>query len=135
MAVSFDADHTMAAGVWQVTEIEKKGLGVRAKAPIKRAEVICWEFATVSMQTIESRRDVAVCAHCLGFAGSLDTQLDLLLREKWTVQLTADAKESASKRKLPTLGAAFPSLHLAQVVRCAHKCGELYCSEQCRDRA
>ncbi|CAE8646434.1 unnamed protein product, partial [Polarella glacialis] len=70
---------------------------------------------------------VAACAKCCGFVGSVQAQLEVIFGEARFAPLLA-ALGGLPQRWQESAGAGSGS-----AVRCAQGCGEIYCSEACRD--
>lgn len=79
------------------------------------------------MQHSGNRRVVAACARCCGFIHSVPLQLEVIFGESRFAPLLA-ALGDLPRRWQESAGEG-----QATVVRCAQGCGELYCSEACRD--
>jgi len=126
----------------EVREASGKGKGLFATAKWEAGAQVFSEKPLFAMQHTENRRVVAACACCCGFVGRVGSQLDALFRGAYTRQLFGDSHFE------PLLSAVSSYLHrwdtellaaLSQeppgsgVVTCSQGCGELYCSEACRD--
>eukprot|EP00928_Gymnodinium_smaydae_P087001 TRINITY_DN71367_c0_g1_i1.p1 TRINITY_DN71367_c0_g1~~TRINITY_DN71367_c0_g1_i1.p1 ORF type:complete len:498 (+),score=112.77 TRINITY_DN71367_c0_g1_i1:76-1494(+) len=109
-----------------------KGAGLFATEPCGAGAKVFNDQPLFVVQHTGNRRMVAACARCCAFVGPLGTQLGTLFGE---------ARFQPLQEALTSAGAAdgwqaqVPGLPAASAVRCAHGCGELYCSEQCRDAA
>ena len=97
------------------------GTGLRVTKSMKRGDVVFHEVPWLFLQTIPNKQDVVVCANCACFVGSLGTQLGLLERSLSRQELLQD--------NLHFVG----DIQLTPVIHCNNHCGEVYCSEQCRD--
>ena len=93
------------------------GRGLFSTAPIAKGALIFEEQPLVAMQTLANRFEVLACAKCLGpLPAPPEVHLHVLLGK------TAPHEVAARPE-------AFG------VSACARDCGELYCSEACRDAA
>jgi len=117
--------------------VPSKGYGLFATAPLTQNVTCHSEEPLFAMQHTGNRRVVGACARCSGVIGSLETQLQVIFSEArfapllaslgeavpaWQTELTAGWPQATGS--CGTRGAA---------IRCAHGCGEVYCSEECRD--
>eukprot|EP00927_Polykrikos_kofoidii_P066614 TRINITY_DN62180_c0_g1_i1.p1 TRINITY_DN62180_c0_g1~~TRINITY_DN62180_c0_g1_i1.p1 ORF type:complete len:509 (+),score=102.94 TRINITY_DN62180_c0_g1_i1:99-1529(+) len=111
-----------------------KGFGLFATATASPGAQVFTDQPLFVIQHTGNRRVVAACARCCGFVGSLGVQLETLFNEERFASLwgALGGPAGAVVAKWQTelgLGPAAGS----SVVRCAQGCGELYCSEACRD--
>jgi len=72
---------------------------------------------------------VAACAHCCAFIGSLEGQLSAIFSEARFTPVMASVSDMVRGWEA-SLGYCGPA---AAGVRCSQGCGEIYCSEACRD--
>jgi len=94
---------------------EKKGRGMFASRSFKQEETLFFEQPIISQQHVTNRLIARTCGNCFRFLGTLEEQL-------------AHHRELLEMQSLP--------IHNASgIVRCVHECGELYCSEECRNEA
>lgn len=107
----------------EVIKSSLHGDGVRAVAPFANGDVVFTEKPQYFLQAIPNRRSVLVCGGCSQFLGSIGLQLKVLqscvTREELLGGRVADFDPYA------TLSDG--------LVPCFAGCGELYCSETCRD--
>eukprot|EP00638_Chattonella_subsalsa_P003696 CAMPEP_0117749740 /NCGR_PEP_ID=MMETSP0947-20121206/9905_1 /TAXON_ID=44440 /ORGANISM="Chattonella subsalsa, Strain CCMP2191" /LENGTH=464 /DNA_ID=CAMNT_0005567679 /DNA_START=259 /DNA_END=1653 /DNA_ORIENTATION=- len=103
-----------------IAATERAGRGLFAKQPFSEGETILLEAPLVALQSLENLRNVMVCANCFGFIGSLDSQLAILrgLPRNEVLEIHSLASEENV---------------FAPIVDCLQQCGEVYCSEACRD--
>lgn len=104
-----------------------KGFGLFACAPCPAYSNLFTEEPLFAMQHSGNRRVVAACARCCGFIHSVPLQLEVIFGESRFAPLLA-ALGDLPRRWQESAGEG-----QATVVRCAQGCGELYCSEACRD--
>ena len=74
------------------------------------------------LQSLPNRSDALVCGHCFRFLGSVGMQLGILSRQ--VNRLNCEQLLMASRPGDEAL---------SDVISCGYHCGELYCSEQCRN--
>lgn len=79
------------------------------------------------MQHTGNRRLVAACARCCGFIGSVQAQLEVVFGEARFAPLLAGLGD------LPQRWQELAGEGRGNMVRCSQGCGEIYCSEACRD--
>lgn len=95
--------------------------GVRAERPYIKDQVVYLETPAHFLQTIPNRQLALVCGNCARFVGSVGLQMKFLQKEVSRADLTNDPKTD------------FDGLQpLSSLVPCSGKCGEFYCSEECR---
>lgn len=109
----------------EVRPATSKGFGLFATGGCGPGTRIFTEDPLFVLQHTGNRRVVGACARCCGFVGSLQGQLEVLFGEARFAAL------------LGSLGGLFrrwqESTGCGTVVRCSQGCGEIYCSEACRD--
>jgi hypothetical protein len=99
------------------------GDGVKATRRYERDESVYSETPLHFLQTIPNRQVALVCGHCSNFLGSVGLQMKYLQKQVTREQLTNGNAENVSE--------AYQ--YLSDVFPCSGKCGELYCSEICRE--
>lgn len=99
-------------------------VGVRAEVNIPPGDVVLQEKPFHFLQTLPNRKSVAVCTTCLKCLGPLSMQLGVL---QGTVSKQNLKEEIGNFMLLPNESSS------SQVVSCSCNCGEVYCSEQCRE--
>ncbi|CAE7207519.1 unnamed protein product [Symbiodinium pilosum] len=104
-----------------------KGFGLFACASCPAYTDMFTEEPLFAMQHSGNRRVVAACARCCGFVHSVPLQLEVIFGESRFAPLLA-ALGDLPARWQETAGEGS-----AVVVRCKQGCGEIYCSEACRD--
>lgn len=97
------------------------GNGLRARRAFKRGDVMFHEVPWLFLQSTPNKQDALVCANCACFVGSLGTQFGLLERSLSRQELLNDNLLYEGDKKL------------TPIVHCNDHCGEVYCSEKCRD--
>lgn len=96
---------------------ELHGVGVKALKTFDAGEVVFQEQPDCLMQSIPNRQLTVVCGCCSKFLSSLELQ-------------TAILEHTANRSQF--VGAA-EAARSVDIVNCQHNCGELYCSEKCRE--
>lgn len=101
------------------------GNGIFATKDYEKGDVIFREKPTVSFQQSYNRQEAWTCAHCGKFLGSLDEQLAkhlglTRLRIVSNIHLPASSKYQTTT---------------TEAVQCIAGCGEMYCSEPCREHS
>ncbi|CAM9805426.1 unnamed protein product [Ectocarpus sp. 8 AP-2014] len=84
------------------------------------------------MQSLDNAQDVTVCRNCLGFAGDVISQLDILTGLNRPECL---ARHKARQRCSKSNGydhQTAPAHELSGLYECLEGCGEVYCSPRCR---
>mmetsp|Transcript_16855 Transcript_16855/g.25350 ORF Transcript_16855/g.25350 Transcript_16855/m.25350 type:complete len:468 (-) Transcript_16855:7-1410(-) len=97
------------------------GNGICATKPIFAGDMIFCELPSLFLQTIPNKQDVLVCSNCARFVGSYGTQLSLLTREAQRQQYLYDSQNFEGDATL------------SSIIPCFHQCGEVYCSDKCRN--
>ncbi|CAM9529101.1 unnamed protein product [Chrysoparadoxa australica] len=103
---------------------EGRGRGLFATQDFEAGASLFLERPLVALQSRSNISDVMVCGNCLGFVGTVGSQLALLEgtpREQCLKNLEAQAAGPSS-----TLLSPVPPVH------CSQGCGEVYCSGSCR---
>lgn len=99
------------------------GDGVCATKNYTAWDIIYREKPLHFLQTIPNRLDVLVCSYCYKFIGSVGVQLRYLQKKLTRHDLTNTRTHDVPPYKV-----------LSQhIIPCQKACGELYCSETCRD--
>ncbi|CAK9084680.1 unnamed protein product, partial [Durusdinium trenchii] len=80
-----------------------------------------------ALQHSGNRRVVAACARCCGFIHSIPLQLEVIFGEGRFASLLAELGDLPKQWQESAGGGQ------AFVARCTQGCGEMYCSEACRD--
>ncbi|CAE7530874.1 GPXHA-2 [Symbiodinium sp. CCMP2592] len=104
-----------------------KGFGLFACSSCSAYTDMFTEEPLFAMQHSGNRRVVAACARCCGFVPSVPLQLEVLFGESRFAPLLTALGD------LPSRWQENSGEGQASVVRCKQGCGELYCSEACRD--
>lgn len=100
--------------------------GLKATKPLAVNEMIYQETPLYFLQTVPNRQHALVCGNCSKFLGSVGLQIKYLQK--------VYSREDLSKNKINENDESFPSYkHLSDIFPCQNHCGELYCSEACRD--
>lgn len=97
------------------------GKGLRATRSFKRGDIIFLEVPHLFLQSTPNKQDALVCANCACFVGSVGTQLGLLEGTLTRQELLNDNPLFAG------------DVQLTPIVHCQDHCGEVYCSDECRD--
>ncbi|KAJ1402759.1 hypothetical protein B484DRAFT_230639 [Ochromonadaceae sp. CCMP2298] len=109
---------------YSLFESSLHGCGVRAECEIQVGDTVLLEAPLHFLQTLPNRRSVIVCTSCLRPLGSLSTQLGVL-------------QGTVSRENIIEECANFPPLadedDFAELMPCITGCGEMYCSEKCRE--
>lgn len=105
-------------GKYSVFNSYLHGCGVQAEATFNASEVVLQEKPLYFLQTIPNRKSVIVCGSCLKPLGNLATQVGTLqgivLRQNVVEEINGSG-------------------HQCGITPCPANCGELYCSDRCRD--
>ena len=104
-----------------------RGRGLYLLRAHQRGDIILEEHPLVAMQSLPQQLDVAVCAHCFRFVGTLEQQLALLAGD-------VDRRGFAAHGSPPKDRATPRAAAFSDAVPCSRECGELYCSVGCRER-
>jgi len=96
------------------------GRGLFARKNLENESVILQEAPLAAMQSLENLQNVLVCAECLGFIGSLESQLAVL--------------GGVPRSELSEYMQAQPKHIISPIVPCNQECGEMYCSQVCCDK-
>lgn len=104
-----------------------KGFGLFACSSCSAYTDMFTEEPLFAMQHSGNRRVVAACARCCGFVPSVPLQLEVLFGESRFAPLLTALGD------LPSRWQESCGEGQAAVVRCKQGCGEIYCSEACRD--
>lgn len=92
------------------------GDGVVATRQLTENEFAFVERPMYCQQTLANKNDVLVCSNCFSFLGNPELQMKVLLRMETRISLLTSGLSSSYN-----------------ICGCASTCGELYCSEYCRD--
>ncbi|EGG23171.1 hypothetical protein DFA_05303, partial [Cavenderia fasciculata] len=124
--VKMELHHSIPGVVTKRYISETKGRGVFTEKSFSSGEVIFSEAPLFSVQHVYNRTTAWTCAHCFRFLGSLNKQLNHYRRVfKLVGDKAGDFIETDQN----------PYDYSTGVVSCFAKCGEKYCSEQCRETA
>lgn len=99
------------------------GNGVYAAKSFSASEEIYQESPWHFLQTLPNRQNVLVCGNCTKFLGSVGLQMQYLQKSISRSDVMHGVQNAAKQ---------FCSL--SQICPCHACCGELYCSETCRDQ-
>ena len=99
------------------------GCGVRADVLFPEGAVVLQEKPFHFLQTLPNRKSVVVCTACLKPLGPLTMQMGVLQG----LVSRQNLKEEAGNFTI------LPNEHCCGLVSCSCNCGEVYCSEQCRE--
>lgn len=113
----------MSAG-YSVFASALHGCGVQADVHIAAGSVVLQEKPMHFLQTLPNRKSMIVCTTCLKPLGSLSLQMGIL---QGLVSRQNALQEYGTFGLLPGERAC------ACLIPCTCNCGELYCSEVCRD--
>lgn len=101
------------------------GSGVQADAFIPVGDVVLQEKPLHFLQTIPNRKSVIVCGSCLKPLGNLPIQIGALQG--------VISRENIVEEFEVSMATSAISDYCCRVVPCPCNCGEMYCSEACRD--
>ncbi|CAM9191439.1 unnamed protein product [Ectocarpus sp. 4 AP-2014] len=121
-----------AAAAVSVGMTDGRGRGLFASVDMKAGATILIERPLVAMQSLDNAQDVTVCRNCLGFAGDVISQLDILTGLNRPECL---ARHNARQRCSKSNGyddQTAPAHELSGLYECLGGCGEVYCSPRCR---
>jgi len=93
------------------------GDGVVATRQFSSDEIAFIERPMYCQQTLANKNDVLICSHCFSFLGTPELQMKVLLRIESRISLLTS----------PGLSSSY------NICGCVNTCGELYCSDYCRD--
>jgi hypothetical protein len=99
--------------------------GVKSTRSFTAGEVVYQETPMHFLQTIPNRHVVLACGCCSRFLGSVGLQMKYLEKQVNRNQLSEDVTAGDDLQVYAPL--------TGSIVRCSGKCGELYCSENCRE--
>lgn len=94
-----------------------RGRGLFACQDLSEGDIVFRDSPLISLQHTFNRANVActrACGHCLRFLGSIEEQIE---------------------HHQATLGLSTTIPQYESAVPCSGNCGELYCSQECRDYA
>ncbi len=100
--------------------------GVKANHCFETGEIVYREAPLHFLQTLPNRRVTLICGYCSKFLGSVGVQLKYLQKQINREELTTNTADALAKIENHYQ-------HLTDIFPCSGKCGELYCSEYCRD--
>ncbi len=107
----------VGSATYALFESEIHGVGVKALKPFEAEEVIFQEQPDTMMQSIPNKQLCLVCGCCSRFIGSHQFQSGVL-------------QKSIERSALVTTSAVPGAIFF----NCKNCCGELYCSESCREK-
>eukprot|EP00033_Pygsuia_biforma_P001414 GCRY01001598.1.p1 GENE.GCRY01001598.1~~GCRY01001598.1.p1 ORF type:complete len:430 (+),score=22.51 GCRY01001598.1:72-1361(+) len=132
----------------RVVQHPRKGKAVVAAMNITKGTNFVYERPLVMHQTVDNRSDVLSCHYCGRFIGSLELQCEFLCRRRSPAQLHQEFMTAGGVQppawSLPVLNGPSPVTTpdtqpnmnlLSDIVPCLQGCGEVYCSNQCREQA
>lgn len=99
------------------------GEGVTADQDISAGNVLFTEAPLFCQQTLSNKQNVLVCGCCYRFIGSIDVQLQLLMRTITRADISSCVIDPNS------------SGYLSELIPCDSNCGEFYCSLACKERS
>ncbi len=112
---------SVTASSYNVCRSPVHGFGVFATCTIRAGDVILTETPLLRLQSLTNRSDALVCGFCFRFVGSIGIQMGILARK-----LNRQSNLEAEGERI--LG----DHTLSATVKCGFECGEVYCSERCR---
>ncbi|CAK0815818.1 unnamed protein product, partial [Prorocentrum cordatum] len=118
----------------ELRSVPNKGLGLFALGSHGAGVQVFTDEPVFGIQHTGNRRVVAACANCCAFIGSLQAQLETLFGEARFAPLMGSIGGLVQHwdATLQQAGAA-AGWSCGPGARCLQGCGELYCSEACRD--
>ncbi|ELR21551.1 Histone-lysine N-methyltransferase [Acanthamoeba castellanii str. Neff] len=93
-----------------------------------KGRAVMKELPFVAVQDVSNRHRAWTCSHCFTFLQSLEAQFNW--HQKQTEAILGVDEDDDEVTPLPE-----GVLLRTDVVECWHACGEMYCSERCRDAA
>jgi hypothetical protein len=96
---------------------------VTSQSDIAAGSILFTESPLLCQQTLSNKQNVLVCGCCYRFIGSIDTQLQLLMR-------TVSRADIGSCKVDCNAGG-----YLSELIPCDHNCGEFYCSLACKEKS
>lgn len=122
----------MPAGC-EVKQTVSKGYGLFATAAHELGSQAFSDEPLFALQHTGNRRVVCACASCCGFVGSISAQLETMFGEARFAPLLSSSAASVAAWEAELLRGQGAVPGAPVVVRCTQGCGEVYCSERCRD--
>lgn len=107
---------------------EDKGRGAFSLRCFSAGAAVMKELPFVAVQDVSNRHRAWTCSHCFTFLQSLEAQFNW--HRKQTEAILGVDEDDDEVAPLPE-----GVLLRTDVVECWHACGEMYCSERCRDAA
>jgi len=117
----------------EVRAVPSKGYGLFPSAACTPGVQVFTDKPLFIMQHTGNRRLVAVCANCCAFVGSLQQQLEVIFGEARFGPMLAEVGEFVQRWDAELLARNSKEAGDVIGVRCSQGCGELYCSQACRD--
>lgn len=106
-----------------ITSSSLHGYGVYAATSFRTCEEVYKEYPWQFLQTLPNKQNVLACGCCAKFLGSVGLQLRYLQKAI-----------SRNDIMLGILGEYSEFMRLSEIYPCVACCGELYCSEICREK-
>jgi len=115
------------------------GDGVKCDRKILKGQTVLTEKPLFCMQTLPNKRNTLVCGYCLKFIGSTDIQLKILARKITRMDVVDTCAKTKTKTETETesescLSPSKYGTYLSDIIPCSKNCGELYCSNECRNQ-
>ncbi|CAM9811903.1 unnamed protein product [Ectocarpus fasciculatus] len=121
-----------AAAAVSVGMTDGRGRGLFASTAMKAGTTVLSERPLVAMQSLDNAQDVTVCRNCLGFAGDIISQLELLTGLPRPECLERHQTRQRISKSNGYDFQAVPARELSGLYECLEGCGEVYCSPRCR---
>ena len=99
------------------------GEGVTCDKDITTGSALFTEAPLLCQQTLSNKQNALVCGCCYRFLGSIDIQLQLLMRQISRADVGTCVIDPNS------------SGYLSALIPCDSNCGEFYCSIECKEKA
>lgn len=110
-----------------------KGRGAFALRSFAAGDVVMKELPFVAMQDVPNRHRAWTCGHCFTFLQSLEGQFRWHQKQIQTILGGQERAVASTPEEEEVVGGE--RFLQTEVVECWHACGELYCSERCRNEA
>lgn len=110
-----------------------KGLGLFASTCQLPGAQVFTDAPLFAVQHTGNKRVVRACANCCAFVGCISAQLEGLFNEERFAPVLAAAAAPVAAWEADMLRNLGVDAGTPLTVRCSQGCGEMYCSQQCRD--